>query len=507
WLWPQPWPLTPSGKTDTGALVHWPLSIDAGPGAALTPGESLLADIWEKLLGQPVHDPEADFLALGGSSIQVLACVALAAETGLVLSPESFYRERRLGRIARQTGLSQALSAAELRTRLPAPLEAKSPLALNRSSGTLLLTGATGFLGSRLLAELLTQTGWKLQCLVRAASQELGWKRLEQALQPWGQVPDPARIEVLCGDLAQPDLGISEADKLDRCDAILHCAAQVDLVRDFASLYPANVASLAALTRLGKPLHYVSTLSVLVAAGNRPAIASESDDLSQTDTVFGGYAQSKWAAEAWLRRQEVEAWIYRPGLITGDSRSGHGPRHDWLGGLIRGLVALGAVPELPASADELLVDITPVDYVAAGIVQLMQSRPGTWHLANPSPLSLPRLLDTLANWAKLDRLEPIPWQDRASTRLKQASGLEEAAALLAMFQALEAGTRQQASWHSLNLFQASGIRLASPHTVSRLSDQGISCPPPDTALLERYFAAACGETAHPAIPARELHPA
>ncbi|HEY9839881.1 MAG TPA: AMP-binding protein, partial [Candidatus Obscuribacterales bacterium] len=212
WLWPQPWPLTPSGKTDTGALVHWALAADAGPGAALTPGESLLADIWEKLLGQPVHDPEADYLALGGSSVQVLACVALAAEAGLVLSPESFYRERRLGRIARQAGLSQAISAAELRTRLPAPLEAKSPLA--RPIDTLLLTGGTGFLGSRLLAELLTQTGWKLQCLVRAGSQELGWKRLEQALQPWGQVPDPARIEVLCGDLARSDLGLPDTDIL-----------------------------------------------------------------------------------------------------------------------------------------------------------------------------------------------------------------------------------------------------------------------------------------------------
>ncbi|HEY9843006.1 MAG TPA: hypothetical protein V6D23_21240, partial [Candidatus Obscuribacterales bacterium] len=69
-----------------------------------------------------------------------------------------------------------------------------------------------------------------------------------------------------------------------------------------------------------------------------------------------------------------------------------------------------------------------------------------------------------------------------------------AAALLAMFQGLEADSRRH-SWHSLNLFQATGICLASSHTVSLLSAHEIVCPPPDRVLLERYFAAACSERA------------
>lgn len=497
WLWPEPWPLTASGKPDLARLAAWPLAQDTADLQPLSEAESSLAAIWSRLLGCPVQSCEADFFALGGSSIQVLACVALAAEAGLILSPESFYKARRLSRIVAAADVEhqeRGMSAEALRSRLPADL---GLLAVNRAPdrlSTVLLTGATGFFGSRLLAELLRATDWRIQCLVRAESPAEGRSRLVQALASW-HAPLEDRVEVLCGELTRPDLGLSHPERLREAQAIIHCAAAVDLVRDFESLYAPNVAALAHLTGhpalLGKPLHYVSTLSVLVAAGNKPQLADEADDLRQTDRIYGGYAQSKWAAEVWLRRQMARglpATVYRPGLITADSSTGRGPCRDWLGGLIRGLLTIGAVPAECPAAERLQVDITPVDYAASAMIELMlgpQRAGATWHLANPRPLALSSLLDTLAAWGRLERLPLVQWQERAMAHLRRSPGLDESAALLAMCRAL---TEPDERWHSLDLFQATGIRLASPVTAARLEAAGIYGPPPDRALLERYFA-------------------
>ena len=494
YFWPEPWPMTASGKSNSVALAQLPL-LDQSSGE-LSSAEAQLATIWQQLLGQPVTSPEADFIALGGSSVQVLICIAQAAEAGLILSPESFYRERKLRAILSQginKGIGQAASSQNLRQRLPAALKPQ-PAEPKRAAGSLLLTGATGFLGSRLLAELLRQSDQPLQCLVRARDQAHGRQRLDAALAPWlpgaERARALARVQLLCGDLSQPGLGLADSSALEQTGAILHCAAQVDLVRDFESLYQPNLMALARLAALGKPLHYVSTLSVLVAAEPKPAQAHESDDLSTSHTVYGGYAQSKWAAEVWLRQQNIESWIYRPGLVTGDSQSGQGPARDWLGGLIRGLLQLGSVPNLPAT--DLMVDISPVDYVAAGILALMQEPSGaTFHLANPCPLGLNTLLAALANWGELQTL-PLPqWLSLAQTQLTQAPGLAESAALLAMFQAIKSDRMQPAhtAWHSLNLFQATGIQLASPCTQALLSTADLHCPLPDADLLNRYFQA------------------
>lgn len=480
WIWPEPFPLTASGKPDASQLRHWPLP-EQTVSRALSADESLLAGIWEGLLKQPVTSPEADFFALGGSSVQVLTAVALAAEAGLVLTPEAFYRERRLSRLAACQSQDQGLSTETLRASLPPDLSPAS-LTIRPRAQTLLLTGATGFLGSRLLAELIQQPDQpSVLCLVRAEHQDHAWRRLEQALAPWGIQPDPTRIRPVCGDLSQPELGLANPDCLEAVGSVLHCAAQVDLVRDYASLFAANVQALSAIAALGRPLHYISTLSVLVAADPRPEQIAETDDLSAASQIHGGYAQSKWAAEAWLRRQTLPIWIYRPGLITGDSQRGNSPERDWLRWLISGLLELGCLPDL--SKSPLAVDITPVDYAARGIISLMQAPAGTHHIANPQPLLLSQLLHELASWAHLPMLNIQDWLKTARKQLMQNPNPRSSTALLALCRAIDS----RHYWHSLDLFQATGFRLASDSTVQRLETEGLFCPVPDSQLLKHYF--------------------
>ena len=83
---------------------------------------------------------------------------------------------------------------------------------------TLLLTGATGFLGSFLLDELLRESERvaRVYCIVRASSEKDGIERVKDTLEKkclWDSEKwenNKSRIQVVLGDLDKPSLGIDE---------------------------------------------------------------------------------------------------------------------------------------------------------------------------------------------------------------------------------------------------------------------------------------------------------
>ncbi|HXG54451.1 MAG TPA: SDR family oxidoreductase [Vicinamibacterales bacterium] len=86
-----------------------------------------------------------------------------------------------------------------------------------RHARTILLTGATGFLGAALLKELLGASDATIVCLVRPTSQPIA-------------VSEPGRLRTITGDLSRPRLGLSDAsyDALaHEVDAVCHAAAAV----------------------------------------------------------------------------------------------------------------------------------------------------------------------------------------------------------------------------------------------------------------------------------------
>ncbi|MFF8954973.1 thioester reductase domain-containing protein [Streptomyces sp. NPDC014894] len=291
--------------------------------------------------------------------------------------------------------LGTVLADLALADRLPFSAQAEP-----RPPRRILLTGATGFLGSHLLLDLLRQGDAHVVCLVRAADDEAAGARLAEALasfgQPWS-FEVRRRVTVLASDIRRPRLGLSQErwESLAReIDSIVNVAAAVDFLRGYPSLRQTNVLGpllLAELAMTGrpKPLHHISSVAVFNEVGI--AKMGEDDPVAHLDLLSAGYDKSKWAAEAALRRARehgLTVTFLRPGAIGGHTRTGvYNPR-DLSTGLIGAFSRYRTVPAFK------FMNLAPVDWVsrvAAAIVFDPKAWGQNYHLTGRAE-TLPELV-------------------------------------------------------------------------------------------------------------------
>jgi len=352
---------------------------------------------------------EDSFFELGGHSLLAMQLLSRLRDTwGVELPLQAFFQNPTVtamaSRIDRGDGLRPARVAEhlDLAAEVTLPCETaissphREPMSVPKS---ILLTGATGFLGAFLLYELLEQTDAHVYCLLRACNAESGGHRLSRVLSAYLLDPSvlDSRVTVVPGDLAQPGLGMpaAEFDRLAECiDAVYHNGAWVNLALPYDILRAVNVQGTRAILNLAarvksKPLHYVSTLSVFPTQGaSSGTVHSEHDSPDDWRQLDDGYSQSKWVAEktvALAAAKGLPVAIYRPGRISGHSLTGAWNTSDFTCCFLKGCLRLGCAPCLDALGPD---DMTPVDYVSRAIVHLARTRKadgGAYHLCNPSP--------------------------------------------------------------------------------------------------------------------------
>ncbi|MGW7382416.1 thioester reductase domain-containing protein [Streptomyces sp. NPDC054794] len=279
---------------------------------------------------------------------------------------------------ARQEDLDQILADLALADRLPF-VDVPQPLPPRR----ILLTGATGFLGSHMLLDLLRHSDAHVYCLVRAADEEAATERLGQQLRsyrlPWSSEVR-RRVTVLPGDIRRPRLGLDDElwhTLAHELDSIVGVAAAVDFLRGYQSLRGSNVLGALTLAELAatgrpKPLHHISSIAVF----NEVGITSmgEDDPLAHIDRLISGYDQSKWTAEVALRRARDHGLVVtalRPGGIGGHTKTGAYNPQDLSSGLIS---AFGRFRTVPAFR---YLNAAPVDWVSRVAVAAI-CEPDAW---------------------------------------------------------------------------------------------------------------------------------
>ncbi|MBP2047441.1 thioester reductase-like protein [Streptomyces griseochromogenes] len=293
-------------------------------------------------------------------------------------APSSPYRDGDPHSRARQEDLDQILADLALADRLPFT-DVPEPLPPRR----ILLTGATGFLGSHMLLDLLRHSDAHVYCLVRAADEAAATERLGAQLRgyklPWSS-EIRRRVTVLPGDIRRPRLGLTDeqwTSLAHELDSVVGVAAAVDFLRGYQSLRTSNVLGALTLAELAatgrpKPLHHISSIAVF----NEVGITSmgEDDPLAHVDRLVSGYDQSKWAAEVALRRAREHGLVVtalRPGGIGGHTKTGAYNPQDLSSGLIS---AFGRFRTVPAFR---YLNAAPVDWVSRVAVAAI-CEPDAW---------------------------------------------------------------------------------------------------------------------------------
>ncbi len=245
-----------------------------------------------------------------------------------------------------------------------------------------LLTGATGLVGARVLANLLGRDDVERIRLLIAGSEAQRSEALERLAELVG--PLPKKVDVVAGDLRRPRFGFSiEAwDELgESFDSGFHCA-ESSLSGDLESARQANLRPVESWIELLKRfpetrLHHLSSAFI---AGSRTGLLTEFD-LDCGQSFRNPWEQSKYEAEKLLRESRVSerVTVYRPSHTVGDSSSGAALELGRGYLPLRALCSGGFLPGDPGAR----LDLVPVDYVAGALVTLAadpESAGKTFHL-------------------------------------------------------------------------------------------------------------------------------
>jgi len=244
------------------------------------------------------------------------------------------------------------------------------------------VTGATGAVGSAVVAQLLTDPDAHVYALVRAPSADAAAARLEQTMNALGSrapsVRDRERLRALAGDVEQPNFGVSDADRnalATNCTHIIHCAGAVRMNLPLATARRAAVSSVHNILVLARglaakgQLAKVDLVSTVGVAGRETPLLRE--DWVGADCAFHNtYEQAKAEAEQPAREavgEGLPVTVHRPSMIVGDSKTGHALDFQvfyFLVEFLSGRRTAGIFPELGAAR----LDIVPVDFVAEAIV-------------------------------------------------------------------------------------------------------------------------------------------
>ncbi|WP_226676435.1 SDR family oxidoreductase [Rossellomorea aquimaris] len=279
------------------------------------------------------------------------------------------------------------------------------------------LTGSTGFLGGKLIKNLLQHKQNEVYILVRNVEKA---ERLRDSMQ----ASDQGRIHIFQGDITVPHAGLSEEDLewlTGKIDAVYHLAALVkfDLdLRDelFAANYDGTKHILELAEVLGvKKFYYVSTAYTV------GKLAKGVEELYPTDGEFHNpYEESKVKSEhlVFSYRDKMDVSIFRPAIIVGDSKTGEADSQFTLYGFMRALAVFkrktarrkeeGRTYRLVAARNGTS-NLVPVDYVAdiLSLAPHKAQRDKIYHITNPHPPENIELLKMLKEALQFENLSVV----------------------------------------------------------------------------------------------------
>jgi len=275
------------------------------------------------------------------------------------------------------------------------------------------VTGATGFIGRRLVERLLGQRQGDVYVLVRRRS--MG--RLDDLIAGWRVLAGAAaakRVKPVIGDLRAPLLGVEQEEVNELRGKIanfFHLAAVYDMTAPAERNTAVNVGGTTHAVELARALeaehlHHVSSIAV---AGEYKGLFAESM-FEEGQKLPSPYHRTKFESERIVREQPYVPWrVYRPGVVVGDSQTGEMDKIDGPYYFFKAIQqARRVVPEwMPLLGLDLgMTNVVPVDWVASALDHIAHE-PGldgrAFHLTDPRPQRVDEVFNEFAAAAHAPR--------------------------------------------------------------------------------------------------------
>lgn len=415
-------PLSPTGKIDRKQLASLEVTLSRSNTyiAPENDTQRMLATAWEYVLGiEPIgiHD---NFFHIGGHSLKVLEILVQVKKHIPFLKIQDFFQYQTIAELDQyiRSYQPEAVDVQEQTAPLifkdlmePSPLEVSQtvkPLPMT----SVLLTGATGYLGSHVLYELLTTTTAHIYCLIRPSAHTTIEEKLIDSMQFYfGSVfadQIKGRITVIQGDLGKQRLQLSDEDEqmiMEEITTIIHCGADVRHFGAADHFNNVNVNGTRYLLEISKRkpgvhFHYVSTIGIpeeLAAIQWGPN--EEKGNFNYDVKLDNVYTQSKLEAENLVRnavQDAIPVSIYRVGNLSCHSETGKFQRNiddNAFYRMIKSMLYLGKTPTA-----QWHVDFTPINYASQALVSLAAQSAANghvFHLCNPVSITYFELIDTI----------------------------------------------------------------------------------------------------------------
>ena len=279
------------------------------------------------------------------------------------------------------------------------------------------VTGATGFIGKRLVKALLARKGAKVLFLVRPGSEG----KLAALYEFWGlSGAGKTRAVPVTGDLTAKKMGVA-ADALKSLkgsiDAVYHLAAVYDLSADAESQVQVNVEGTRNMVEFAKAVDagHVHHVSSIAAAGLYEGVFRE-DMFEEAEGLDHPYFMTKHESEKIVRKECKVPWtVYRPALVVGDSKTGEMDKIDGPYYFFKLIQRMRQIlpPWLPSVGIEGgRINIVPVDFVVACIDHISHLKSETktgnkgrcYHLVDPKGYRVGDVLDIFSKAAHAPKM-------------------------------------------------------------------------------------------------------
>lgn len=409
-------PKLPNGKNDVRSLPEACLLRLADYEAPANELEKAFCNIFATVLGLEEVGARDSFFEIGGSSLAVTRIIIEARQRGLVGDSGATVAYGDVFANPTPRDLAALLVGGDEKSTAPSKLDdigeyhyeaihallAQGTLSAfregeRRPPGNVLLTGATGFLGSHVLHSLLRdEEQSSVCCLLRKGRYSSVEERLKAMLyyyfentfeDLWG-----TRLFALEGDITDPALAKSPFTQPFQIDTIINCAANVSHFAKDSGISDVNLGGVKNLIALAQHsearLVHISTASVAGFSidGATPASTVLTEQLLYLgQNVENQYIQSKFLAERAILEAAsagLDAKIMRVGNLMARDRDGEFQINLHTNSFIGRLRAYCAIQCFPYSAYLRHTELAPIDSTARAVL-LLAGAPGQCRVFHP----------------------------------------------------------------------------------------------------------------------------